>query len=120
VLAVRIILALLLLACGIGCQGANCSKSSDCNTDGGESCLFPVGGGCSSQGHCEKQNSCNKGAGPPTVLCTCGGTNLALQCLPSNGITDQTTNGVCAVDGGSAEAGSDGGADGGLDGGTEE
>jgi hypothetical protein len=106
VLALRFaLLALLsaLAAFGIACNGANCSKSSDCNTDGGESCLFPAGGGCSSQGHCEKQDTCKEGAGPPTVFCSCTGQLLALECVPGNGITDRANPGVCAADGGTDE-----------------
>ncbi len=126
-LAPRILLVLLplgLIPLSWACNGSTCSKNSDCNTDGGYLCLFPAGGGCSSEGQCDKQNSCQKTAGPPTVYCTCGGTELALQCVPSNGITDQTTNGACmmpegGVDG-QVDGAADGGADGALDGGTGE
>jgi len=106
VLALRIaslLLLPLLLFCAVGCNPAACSKSSDCNTDGGEKCLFPAGGGCSAQGHCEKQDSCQTGSGPPTLFCSCDGTNLAIQCVPGNGLTDRTTAGMCAADGGTDE-----------------
>jgi hypothetical protein len=122
VLALRIFLVLLPLALipfAAGCNGSKCSKNSDCNTDGGYLCLFPAGGGCSSEGQCDKQNSCHETAGPPTVYCTCGGTELALQCVPSNGITDQTTNGACMMPEGGTDAGADGAADGGLDSGSD-
>ena len=105
-LALRILLGLVAVALipfALACNAANCSKSSDCNTDGGETCLFPAGGGCSAQGHCEKQDSCQATSGPPTPFCSCSGQNLALQCVPGNGITDRTTSGVCAVDGGTEE-----------------
>jgi hypothetical protein len=131
VLAPRILVVLLPLALAplsLACNGSKCAKNSDCNTDGGYLCLFPAGGGCSSEGHCDKQDSCQKTAGPPTVYCTCGGTELALQCVPSNGITDQTNNGACMMPeagpdgaaGSGADGGADGGADTGPDGGTEE
>ena len=126
-LAPRILLVLLPLALAplsLACNGSKCSKSSDCNTDGGYLCLFPAGGGCSAEGHCDKQDSCHETAGPPTVYCTCSGTELALQCVPGNGITDLTTNGACFMPEGGTEAGPDGAADGGadtgLDAGTDE
>jgi hypothetical protein len=113
---IRVLLALLLVPFALACK-SECSKQSDCNTDGGESCLWPTGVGCgSTQGHCEKQNHCQSSAGPPTLLCTCNPppTTLALECNPSNGITEQTTHGACA--GGSGEAGA---ADDAGDGGEE-
>jgi hypothetical protein len=103
VLVLRILLLLALIPSAVACNAANCSKSSDCNQDGGEQCLFPAGGGCSAQGHCEKQDSCKPTAGPPTPFCSCTGQNLALQCVPGNGITDRTNNVVCAADGGTDE-----------------
>lgn len=87
----------------LACNASKCSKPSDCNTDGGELCLYPAGGGCSSQGLCEKQHGCSGTAGPPTVLCSCEGKQLAIQCVPDNGITDRTVNGACMADGGSDE-----------------
>jgi len=94
------VLALLLVPSALACH-SECSKQGDCNTDGGESCLWPTGVGCgSTQGHCEKQNHCQSSAGPPTLLCSCSGVQLALECIPSNGITEETTNGACVVDGG--------------------
>jgi hypothetical protein len=103
VLVLRIVLLLALLPSALACNPANCSKSSDCNQDGGEQCLFGAGAGCSAQGHCEKQDTCQATAGPPTPYCTCDGVNVAVKCVPSNGLTDRTNNGVCAVDGGTDE-----------------
>ena len=108
----RILLAFLLVPSALACK-SECSKQSDCNLDGGESCLWPTGVGCgNTQGHCEKQNHCQSSAGPPTLLCACSGnTQLALECIPSNGITEQTTNGVCSSEsdaGAGAETGNEG------------
>jgi hypothetical protein len=100
-----IALALLLIPFALACH-SECSKQSDCNTDGGEACLWPTGVGCgATQGHCEKQDHCQS-TGAPTLLCSCSGVQLALACIPGNGITEQTVNGTCVVDGGS-DAGAD-------------
>ncbi len=73
--------------------GAPCSTSDECGT--GASCLFPVGGGCTTQGHCEVQDSCTPQS-TPVVLCVCGiGGLLELQCAPSHGYGEQTTMGAC-------------------------
>jgi hypothetical protein len=99
------VLALLLVPFALACH-SECTKQSDCNTDGGEACLWPTGVGCSAkEGHCEKQSHCQN-TGAPTLLCSCGGVQLGLECIPSNGITEQTANGMCAVEGG-ADAGTE-------------
>jgi hypothetical protein len=98
--SIRILFALLLVPSALACK-SECSKQSDCNLDGGESCLWPTGVGCGSvKGHCEKQNHCQSVAGAPTLYCSCSGVQLALECTPNNGITEQTTNGMCTADGG--------------------
>lgn len=106
-----ILLALLLVPSALACK-TECSKQSDCNTDGGESCLWPAGVGCGdTKGTCQKKDSCQASAGPPTLLCSCSGTQLALECIPGNGIAEQTTNGVCATDGGTRDSGDAGAGD---------
>ena len=96
-----VLLALLLVPFALACHSV-CRKQSDCNTDGGELCLWPTGVGCApTEGHCEKQDHCAV-TGPPTLVCSCsGGGQLALNCIPGNGITEQTTNGACEMDAGS-------------------
>jgi hypothetical protein len=102
----RILLALLVLPSTVLACKTECSKQSDCNTDGGESCLWPAGVGCGDvKGTCQKKDSCQASAGAPTLLCSCSGTQLALECIPGNGVAEQTTNGTCAADGGVGEAG---------------
>jgi hypothetical protein len=100
-----IALALLFIPFALACH-SECTKQSDCNTDGGEMCLWPAGVGCGkTEGHCEKQDRCQN-TGAPINLCSCSGVTLAPGCIPGNGITEQTTNGICV-----AEAGSDAGAE---------
>ena len=94
----------VLVAGTLACNGANCTRPGDCNLDGGELCLYPAGAGCVTQGHCEKQKSCTVTAGQPSVFCTCeAGVSINLACVPSNGIPDRTTSGVCRA----PDAGSD-------------
>jgi hypothetical protein len=98
-----ILLTLLFVPFALACH-SECTKQSDCNTDGGELCLWPAGVGCGSvEGHCEKQNHCAS-TGAPDLVCSCSGVTLALNCIPSNGISEQTTNGACEMDGGSNDA----------------
>jgi hypothetical protein len=100
-----ILLTLLLVPFALACH-SECTKQSDCNTDGGELCLWPAGVGCGkTEGHCEKQDHCAS-TGAPALYCSCSGQSLALNCVPGNGISEQTTNGACEMDGGT-EAGAE-------------
>jgi hypothetical protein len=94
----RFVLLIFFSSCGLLACKSECSKQSDCNVDGGQSCLYPVGAGCSAQGYCEKQDTCTKSGGAPPLLCGCSSkVTLAPECLPGNGLTEPTTNGMCSA-----------------------
>jgi hypothetical protein len=103
----RLLLALLLVPSALACK-TECSKQSDCNTDGGEACLWGATAGCGAQGHCQKQDSCAKGGGAPPLLCGCTThVTVAPECIPSNGLTEPTTSGACSTAGDDAGTGND-------------